>query len=386
MPNSATNAIPDSVLPEADARPDACLGGEPLSAGTSELFHWGLFPLPELSLFNLPVYERMRRCSYHKAVLEGPFDLQRLVRDYRNQLYRSSVGHQRNAPAQVDNLLFEMGEGRFVVYEDQRLIVLASTPQAAHELASALKKYEKPVVGNTAGFYLVSLAPDGIPYTQDVPVQSTATTNAEDLQLHYGDDFIGWENDWLAQLERRRSGVTLLFGPPGCGKTSYLRAMMARFISRFVFYYVPVSSFDILSSPHFVGFWLKENRQAKDRIKLVIVEDAEEMLLPRDEHSRAKVSNLLNIGDGFMGEHLKLHVIATTNTPMQRLDPALLRPGRLMGTREFRRLSRDAALRLAQAKGLTMPDQADASLAELYNRAPDLGALMASPKVGFAAG
>ena len=45
------------------------------------------------------------------------------------------------------------------------------------------------------------------------------------------------------------------------------------------------------------------------------MEDAEELLLPRDESSQTKVANLLNIGDGFLGEHLRLHVIATTNAP-----------------------------------------------------------------------
>ena len=78
------------------------------------------------------------------------------------------------------------------------------------------------------------------------------------------------------------------------------------------------------------------------------------------------IVNLLNIGDGFLGEHLKLHVIATTNAPVRQLDPALLRPGRLMGSREFRRLTRPEAQRLAEAKGLKILDQPDYSLGEIY--------------------
>ena len=37
-----------------------------------------------------------------------------------------------------------------------------------------------------------------------------------------------------------------------------------------------------------------------------------------------------------------------------------------MGTREFRRLTRPEAQRLAEAKGLTLADQDDFSLAEIY--------------------
>jgi hypothetical protein len=95
------------------------------------------------------------------------------------------------------------------------------------------------------------------------------------------------------------------------------------------------------------------------------------------------VSNLLNIGDGFLGEHLKLHIVATTNVEIRELDPAL-RPGRLTGTRQFRRLTRPEAQRLAEAKGLTLGEQDDYSLAELYCGAASGPALNGDRRVGFA--
>jgi hypothetical protein len=81
------------------------------------------------------------------------------------------------------------------------------------------------------------------------------------------------------------------------------------------------------------------------------------------------------------GEHLELHVIATSNSPMRHLDPALLRPGRLMGAREFRRLTRPEAQRLAQAKGLALSDQEDFNLAELYCGAVSRPALNADRQI-----
>ena len=183
-------------------------------------------------------------------------------------------------------------------------------------------------------------------------MEKAAPVNENELALHYGDDFVEWERTWLERLRQRRSGVTVLYGPPGCGKTSYLRGLMSRLMGQFEFYYIPVSAFDVLSSPSFVSFWMEREDGTRARQRIAVMEDAEELLLPRDAGSRDKVSNLLNIGDGFLGEHLKLHVIATTNAPVQQLDPALLRPGRLMGSREFRRLSRMEASRLASAKGL----------------------------------
>ena len=138
------------------------------------------------------------------------------------------------------------------------------------------------------------------------------------------------------------------------------------------------------SSPAFVTFWVDQKGEARSKQKIAIIEDAEDLLLPRDDNSRTTVSNLLNIADGFLGEHLKLHVIATTNAPVHQLDPALLRPGRLMGTREFRRLTRPEAQRLAKAKGLTLADQDDFSLAELYCGAASNPALNGDRRIGFA--
>jgi ATP-dependent 26S proteasome regulatory subunit len=69
---------------------------------------------------------------------------------------------------------------------------------------------------------------------------------------------------------------------------------------------------------------------------------------------------------------------------MRTLDPALLRPGRLMGAREFRRLTRPEAQQLAQAKGLALPDQDDFSLAELYCGAVISPQLNADRQIGFA--
>jgi hypothetical protein len=155
-------------------------------------------------------------------------------------------------------------------------------------------------------------------------------------------------------------------------------------IDKAVFYFVPVSAADMLFDPRFVAFWIGEAGRNKKKQKIVLLEDAEELLLPRDGGNRDKVSNLLNLADGFLGDHLKLNVIATTNATVRQLDSAILRPGRLLGSREFRRLNRDEAMRLADAKGLTLPDKADYSLAEIYNGAAVGPELNGQRRVGFA--
>jgi hypothetical protein len=137
--------------------------------------------------------------------------------------------------------------------------------------------------------------------------------------LHYGDDFVAWERAWLERLGQRPSGVSILFGPPGCGKTSYLRGLMSRLIDKCSFYYIPTSAFDVLTSPRFVSFWIEQTDEDRGKLRIAIMEDSESLLLPRDSGSQTDVSNLLNIADGFLGEHLRLHVVATTNSPVRQI-------------------------------------------------------------------
>jgi hypothetical protein len=391
--STSTTKLPDDdepLLPELDLPLDTLFGGSELlddeaaTAATASYLERSIFQPPVISFLSLPVYYQLRQRPYHQVLVQGPFDARRLAHDYQQHLYRSEVTCLQPYKPAIESLLLCLGQGVFVLYDGNDLTVFAPTPQAAARVATDFRRYVRPRKKAKPGFYLVSLRADG-PQTELVGVDACPTADAEELALHYGADFGAWEQQWLARLAQRRSGVTVLFGPPGVGKTSYLKMLMARFIDRFVFYYLPLSSFEILSAPHFVGFWLDQNRRHSPKTKLAIIEDAENLLLPRDERSRAQVSNLLNVGDGFLGEHLKLHVVATTNSPMRKLDEALLRPGRLMGTREFRRLTHAEAMRLARAKGLKLADGSDSwSLAEVYNGKPEV--LAPEPNIGFSPG
>ena len=339
---------------------------------------------PRASFFELPVLEQLHRQPYHSIVVDGPLDLKALVNDHSSKLFRSEARLNEKAKPHLNRLLFKLGNGVFGFYDRPRFTVFAPPPEKAAEVALQFRRYVRPPAPKKPGFHLLRM--DG-PYaeTEFVPVKHFLTLSDDAAQLHYGEDFIEWENAWIECLTQRSSGVSVLFGPPGCGKTTYLRSLMGKLLDRCVFYYLPISEFEVLSNPRFVGFWLQESRRHEDKHKIVILEDAEELLLPRDEGSRARVSNLLNIGDGFLGDHLRLQVIATTNVPMQNLDPAITRPGRLMGAREFPRLSRASALRLAAAKGIAaLPEQADYSLAEIYCRAPLAAKLQKARRFGFA--
>ncbi|HEV8059525.1 MAG TPA: ATP-binding protein [Gemmataceae bacterium] len=386
MKTKRVPAKDEPLIPELDIPSDALLGGpevldDDAADASARYLESRIFGPPDISFFTLPVYDQLRHRPYHQVVVQGPFDIQRLAHDHRQHIYRSEIVFLQKWQPAIESLLLCLGQGVFVLHDGGNLTVIAPTPQSAAKIAADFRRYVKPGAKAKPGFHLVSFGPNG-PYAELIAVATCPAGDADELALHYGVDFVAWEKQWLAQLAKRHSGVTILFGPPGVGKTSYLKMLMARLIDRFAFYYLPLSSFPLLSDPQFVSFWMDQNRRHEGKAKLAIIEDAENLLLPRDERSRAQVSNLLNIGDGFLGEHLKLHVVATTNAPMRKLDEAVSRPGRLMGTREFRRLTSAEAMRLAQAKGLTLAPPSDTwSLAEIYNGQTEV--LAPQPMVGF---
>src|SRR3954462_12832879 len=163
-----------------------------------------------------------------------------------------------------------------------------------------------------------------------------------------------WTEAWLESLNARRYGLTVLTGAPGTGKTTLLRSLAHWLADTHVFYFMPAARFASVESGEIVTFWAGENRNSKLR-KILILEDAESVLLRRGDDNREKVATLLNLTDGMLGDALGLHVVCTLNSQLADLDPALLRPGRLVAHRDFPLLTVEQARQLATKLGLPEP-------------------------------
>ena len=218
--------------------------------------------------------------------------------------------------------------------------------------------------------------------TRAVEMNSPLRRDA-DLILHYGQEFTDWSSKFLARLKRKQTGVAILRGEPGTGKTTYLRYLTHKLRRTHRFYYLPLCTYPVLAAPAAVNFWLEQSERYRKFKKVVILEDAESLLMQRGADNQENLSNLLNISDGFLGEILKMHVICTINCPFDKIDSAILRPGRLVAMREFVKLSATQARLLAGSKNLSIDPQDNYSLAELYNG--DCQAQSPKRALGFAA-
>lgn len=183
------------------------------------------------------------------------------------------------------------------------------------------------------------------------------------IHHHYNDDFApvtALIEDFITS--DNNSGLVILHGKQGTGKTTYIRHLISRGKRKMI--YMGGDLIDRLSDPSFMTFV----RQQKNAT--FIVEDCEELLASRNKSSRMNsgLINILNISDGLLGDELSIKFICTFNAPLQDIDEALLRKGRLVARYEFKDLETEKVNRIIREEGLNIPLQENPmSLAELYN-------------------
>ncbi len=181
------------------------------------------------------------------------------------------------------------------------------------------------------------------------------------IGLMYNDDFIEIDQLICKRLNTKKDkGIILLHGLPGTGKTTYIRNLVGRVKKKMLF--LPPGVASHITDPDFVNI-LIDNPDS-----IVIIEDAENIIMDRSITGDSSVSNLLNISDGLLSDFLNVQLICTFNTSISKVDSALLRKGRLIAKYEFGKLTIEKAQALStnlkQDKTILGP----MTLSEVYNQ------------------
>jgi hypothetical protein len=223
--------------------------------------------------------------------------------------------------------------------------------------------------GNNINCHTVTLPPETI-------------LSDESICLHYGSGIREWHRAFVKKLGEKLHGLSIFEGRPGTGKTCYLRHLVGVLKKSHRFYFIPTSTMGVLSKPEFIGFWADQHRIHANRRFVVILEDSDAALMIRGSDNREQVSAILNLSDGMLADFLRLQLICTINCSTADIDPALLRPGRLLCHRVFERLDYPQAARLAESLGRKLPLARDYSLAEVFagHGTDELN----RPRIGFA--
>jgi hypothetical protein len=333
---------------------------------------------------NVPVLAAFGGDRLHAFKLEGSWDLDRAASESADALFRSIRRvPSKDALGQWGDLTFQFGPRAFLYADENQLVGFASTPKEAERLVTQFgESYSKPATDSGGDFHLIEQGRYDINcHTVTLPPDTILSPEA--LSLHYGGGGAKWHQDFVGKLRERNYGLSILEGRPGTGKTFYLRHLVGVLKDSHRFYFIPTSTMGILSKPEFIGFWSDQRRMHADRKFVVILEDSDTALMTRGSDNQEQVSAILNLSDGMLGDFLRLQVICTINCSVADIDPALLRPGRLIGHRVFERLDYQQAVRLAESLGRKLPLARDYSLAEVF-AGHDTDSIN-RPRIGFAA-
>ena len=265
---------------------------------------------------------------------------------------------------------------RVLIGDDFMLCLYNSKGQAAYRRVYC---YDLSVIDR----FLKYLVPANLPETKFEYITinnkgqfNTITLDLErnldvDITENYNDDLP--LSNYINFCNAEESGISLLYGIPGTGKSTFIKYLMTHTDSDF--YVMDANMLANCNSAEFIHFIMNN---CKDSV--FILEDCEKLLISRDLTYNPILGTLLNLSDGLLGDSLHLKFICTFNTDLNNIDKAVLRKGRLKVKYEFKELTYVKAKAIGDKLGIEVTKAM--TLADLYNSDPvDFGKTV--KKIGF---
>ena len=185
-----------------------------------------------------------------------------------------------------------------------------------------------------------------------------------DLELNYGENFADVNKKIVTELSKKKNkGLVLLHGEPGTGKTTYIKWLVGQLNKNKKVIFVPPFLTESITSPEFIPFL------ARYTDSVLVIEDAERVVSDRVSGSGSSigVSNILNMTDGIMGDVMNIQIICSFNMHRNKIDPALLRKGRLIAEHKFDTLDVKSTNNLLKHLGHEQTSTKSMTLADIYN-------------------
>jgi hypothetical protein len=177
-------------------------------------------------------------------------------------------------------------------------------------------------------------------------------------------------DELMRATEPGPGGLVLWHGEPGTGKSYALRALAREWRSWCdVHFITDADAFLGGQTNYLLSALLRSERgfRGERRWRLVVLEDAGELLAADARATSGQaLSRLLNVTDGLLGAGLRALVLVTTNEPIRRLHPAVVRPGRCWAEVEFARLAAGEGEAWLADREVDGELEHDATLAELF--------------------
>lgn len=182
------------------------------------------------------------------------------------------------------------------------------------------------------------------------------------IELNYGENFSkDVYKKIVHKLKNNNKGLYMFHGDPGTGKSSFIKHLTTVIKKEFIF--IPTSFIEkFISDPDIFAILIRKKNS------VLILEDAEKILISREKEDNQFISTLLNISDGILSDILEASVILTYNCDDTKIDKALKRKGRTMVDYKFNKLNIDESKKLAKHIKVDVDKIQDSmTLSEIYN-------------------
>jgi ATPase family associated with various cellular activities (AAA) len=334
-----------NLNPELMNDPSASIFDSDVYINCLKTFYAYYGKIPNLKLVRNANY--MRTIAWIESYFEG-----NIVAIHKKEIYRP-VKNGRF----IDNVLYVI-EGRIIVdIEDNGNVCIVFSPESEGNAS---------IIAENALKFCVRLKREPrihmiVSSSRGLDTRAIKCPNPKvNLIENYNDDLLELNTDIIRHLRRKdKSGLFLFYGAPGTGKSTYIRHLICSIQKPFIFLSPKIAS--NLDSPDFINLLIES------RNSVLIIEDAEDLLVSREINNNSAISVLLNLTDGMLGECLGIQTICTFNTHINNIDTALLRKGRLTAMYEFKPLEVSKTRQLLKKIGVTDSGDKQMTLAEIYN-------------------
>lgn len=184
--------------------------------------------------------------------------------------------------------------------------------------------------------------------------------NTDRLPVQEMYPFLGEESlgDYYERFLKSSANILLLIGPPGTGKTTFIRGLLAHSsTSAIVTYDSAILEKDYLFA-----------RFIEDETGVMVLEDSDNFLKARSD-GNTMMHRFLNVGDGLVTTKGKKLIFSTNLPSIRDVDPALVRPGRCFDILNFDTLKQAEAEKLANKLGVRLEGKKDRwTIAEVFNK------------------